>query len=223
MLILFDIDGTLVSSGEAGTRSLNRAFEELFGIPHAFRDIKMAGKTDPQIMREAMQLHGIAPTEENLKNMIEAYIRYLRVEIENPWRKLFPGVKEALEHLKNRNHHMGLLTGNLQEGARIKLSPFGLNPYFPTGAFGSDHEDRNQLLPIAIERFSSNGVRFTPEQTIVIGDTPRDIQCAHVHGAYAVAVATGPYSADELSANGADLVLGTLEEIDRLERFLQEI
>ncbi len=100
MLVLFDIDGTLVSSGEAGTRALNRAFEDLFGIREAFRDIKMAGKTDPQIMREAMLAHGLSPTDENLQRMKEAYIRHLRVEIENPWRRTFPWGPEALKRLK---------------------------------------------------------------------------------------------------------------------------
>ncbi len=223
MLLLFDIDGTLISSGEAGTRALNRAFEELFGIKDAFKEIRMAGKTDPQIMREAMQKQGIPPTEENLQAMIEGYLKYLKVEIDNPWRRTMPGVTEALQKLHIKGYSLGLLTGNLEQGARIKLAPFGLNRYFPAGAFGSDHEDRNKLLPIAIERFSYNGKRFVPERTVVIGDTPRDVECARVHGAYAVAVATGPYSADDLSDTGAHLVLESLEDFHTFERFLNSL
>jgi len=222
MLLLFDIDGTLISSGEAGTRALNRAFEELFGIKDAFRSIKMAGKTDPQIMKEAMQLYGVPCTETNLQAMIRGYLKHLRREINNPYRRVMPGIHEALDVL-HRQYHLGLLTGNLQEGARIKLSPFGLNKYFPTGAFGSDHEDRNKLLPIALERCSSNGKRFTPHRTVVIGDTPRDVECAKIHGAYVVAVATGPYTMEELKQAGAHLVLPTLQNLRILEEFLRSL
>jgi phosphoglycolate phosphatase-like HAD superfamily hydrolase len=220
MLILFDIDGTLISSGEAGTRSLNKAFFTLFGIKDAFRGISMAGKTDIQIMKEGLKVHGIPVTEENLNAMVQSYLHFLEEEIENPWKKMMPGVGDFLEYLRERAYHLGLLTGNLEKGARIKLNPFGLNPYFPTGAFGSDHEDRNMLLPIALERFSNNGVSFTPERCVIVGDTPRDVECAKVHGARCIGVCTGPYDADTLQKAGADLVVPTLTEIQSLEEYL---
>ncbi len=217
MLLLFDIDGTLIDSGEAGTRSLNLAFWELFSIRDAFRDIQMAGKTDIQIMKEGLLRYGIS-VDGNLTHIVESYLRNLKREINNPWRHLKPGIKELLEDLSARKDiHLGLLTGNLEEGARIKLEPFGLNKYFPSGAFGSDHEDRNSLLPIAIERFKVlTGKRFRPEDCIVIGDTPRDVYCSKPYGAKSIGVATGPYKAEALKKAGADVVfedLGNLKEV----------
>jgi phosphoglycolate phosphatase-like HAD superfamily hydrolase len=207
-LVLFDIDGTLIDSGQAGTRALERAFREAFGIPDAFRGIRMSGKTDPEIMCEALALHGLESSQGNLQRLIQGYLRHLGREIENPWRHLKPGVAEALKWLQSLpGVALGLLTGNLQEGARLKLEPFGLNPYFPVGAFGSDHMDRNQLLPIALRRARRHyGYPFRAEDSLVVGDTPRDVACARPYGAKVLAVATGRYSEEELREAGAHLV-----------------
>lgn len=217
-LILFDIDGTLISSGGAGTRSLNKAFEEIFSIPDGFKGVRMAGKTDIEIMREGMKRHKIEPEEGLIKRMVEGYIRHLRSEIHNNGRHLKPGIKEVIGLLKDTERvYLGLLTGNLEEGARIKLEPFGINPYFPFGAFGSDNEDRNKLLPIALKKFSDiYKISLRPEDTIVIGDTPRDVACSKPFGAYSVVVATGPYSFEELQNSEADLVLKDLKDQKRL-------
>jgi phosphoglycolate phosphatase-like HAD superfamily hydrolase len=108
---------------------------------------------------------------------------------------------------------LGLLTGNLEQGARIKLEPFDLNKYFPSGAFGSDDEDRNKLLPYAVKRFEEMfDKRIDIEKSIVIGDTPRDVECAHIYGAVCIGVATGPYSIDELTEAKADYVLNDLSD-----------
>lgn len=221
MLILFDIDGTLIDSGEAGTRSLNLAFQELFSIKDAFKDIQMAGKTDIQIMKEGLLRHGIS-IDGNLAHIIERYLRHLQNEINNPWRHLKPGIKKLLEDLSQRKEsHLGLLTGNLEQGARIKLEPFGLNRYFPTGAFGSDDEDRNSLLPIAIERFKIlTGKDFRPEDCIIIGDTPRDVYCSKPYGAKCIGVATGPYRAEALKKAGADVVFEDMRNIKEVLNFL---
>ncbi len=113
---------------------------------------------------------------------------------------------------------MGLLTGNLEQGARIKLGVFGLNEYFPTGAFGSDHEDRNKLLPIAVERFNIlSGSQFDYTDCVIIGDTPRDVACAKPYNAVCIAVATGPYGAGSLVDAGADVVV---EDLSDTEHFL---
>jgi len=209
-LFLFDIDGTLITTGGAGTRSMNLAFEELFGIENAFRDISMAGKTDLQIMKEGLSKHGISFNSGNLERMRDGYLRFLRREIENPDRGLMPGIEEFLQYLKDNDVATGLLTGNLEEGARIKLDACGIFDYFIDGAFGSDHEDRDRLLPIAIEKFGSRGMNFRPEQCIIIGDMPRDVRCARVHGAVCIAVATGPYSREALEKTDADAVVKTL-------------
>jgi phosphoglycolate phosphatase-like HAD superfamily hydrolase len=218
-LILFDIDGTLIHTGGAGTRSMNLAFYELFGIRNAFQGITMAGKTDTQIMREGLRTHGLSETEVNLKGMIGAYLKFLEKEIDNPHRRINPGVITTLERLKENGMTLGLLTGNLEQGARIKLGAFGLNEYFLEGAYGSDHDDRDKLLPIALEKFSRRGFVFKPSDCIVVGDTPRDIQCAIVNGAQCIAVATGPYTREDLYKTEANLVLDSLEEADKIIEF----
>ncbi|HHN65106.1 MAG TPA: HAD family hydrolase [Nitrospirae bacterium] len=223
ILLLFDIDGTLIDSGEAGSRALDRAFEELFGIRNAFRSIQMAGKTDTQIIKEALGFHGIGNGMHQIKRFVSRYVELLKVEIENPRRRLKPGVAWILEYFNSMGLPMGLLTGNIEEGARIKLGPFGINHYFPAGAFGSDHEDRDKLLPIAVERFSRLGIDLPPERCIIIGDTPRDVRCAKVHGARAVAVSTGPYDTDTLMATDADLVVETLEDRKKIVEFLKSL
>lgn len=208
-LILFDIDGTLIDSGEAGTRSLNLAFEEVFSITDAFNGISMAGKTDIQIMREALKRHGLDSENGNIEILCRNYIRHLKYQIENPRRHLKPFIRETLASLDEKEDFtIGLLTGNIKEGARIKLSPFGINHYFSVGAFGDDDEDRNRLLPVAVERFMRVYKKdIDYRDCIVIGDTPRDVECAKVHGAIAIAVATGPYPFETLLNSGADMVL----------------
>ncbi|MBI4843076.1 MAG: HAD hydrolase-like protein [Nitrospirae bacterium] len=130
---------------------------------------------------------------------------------------------KILDALESDSVPLGLLTGNLEQGARIKLEPFGLFKYFSAGAFGSDHEDRDMLLPIAIEKFSKIGVQAVPQKSVVIGDTPRDVRCAKIHGAHAVGVATGPYSMDELNDAGADLVLESLVDKEVCLEYINSI
>ncbi len=207
-LILFDIDGTLIDSGGAGVRSLNLAFEKVFSIENAFKDISMAGKTDSQIIKECLQKHGLSPNGD-FEAIIEAYLYHLRKEINNDRKHVKPGIYDILNNLgQMKNIATGLLTGNIEKGARIKLEPFRLNEFFPSGAFGSDHEDRNQLLPIAVERFTKlYKTSIDIEECMVIGDTPRDVECAHIYGAISIGVATGPYSFEELVKAGADYVV----------------
>lgn len=213
-LLLFDIDGTLIDTGRAGTRALDKVFFNLFGLRDAFKGIRMAGKTDIQIIRECLRVHGIPDSNGEIDGVVGIYIDLLNEEIENPWRSVMPGVVDLLETLKADGIPMGLLTGNIEEGARIKLNALGLNHYFPSGAFGSDHEDRDMLLPIAVERFSALGINIPPEKCIVIGDTPRDVRCAMVHGASCIAVSTGSYNREALMEAGADLVLESLENLE---------
>jgi phosphoglycolate phosphatase len=215
-LVLFDIDGTLMDSGGAGTKSMDLAFEELFSVRDAFEGINMAGKTDIQIMKEGLRKNGISSENGNVGLFTARYVEHLRREIENPRKHLKPGMVKALESLGlMKDVSLGLLTGNIEAGARIKLGAFGLNNYFPFGAFGDDDEDRNKLLPIAVQRFRNLSHRDVEYgDCIVIGDTPRDVECAKIYGAYAVAVATGPYVYDSLVASGADVVLRDISEMD---------
>ncbi len=214
-LILFDIDGTLMDSGGAGTRSMNLAFEELFSVRDAFRGIPMAGRTDIRIMKDSLRKHGLDSENENIGLLCDAYIRRLRRELETSKKALKPGIAKSLGVLSAMDRvFLGLLTGNIEAGARIKLNSFGLNRYFPFGAFGDDHEDRNRLLPIAVERFGDiQHERIDYRDCVVIGDTPRDVECAKIHGAYSIAVATGPYSYETLLSSDADLVLRDISEM----------
>jgi phosphoglycolate phosphatase-like HAD superfamily hydrolase len=222
-LILFDIDGTLITAGGAGTRSMNRAFHALFGIEDAFRGISMAGKTDPQIMREGLKMNGYPHWDGNVDAMKERYLDFLKEEINNPDRQLKPGVQSALDVFKQEGMSLGLLTGNLEQGAAIKLKPFGIYDYFIDGAFGSDHEDRNKLLPIAVRKFTARGDAFSSRECIVIGDTPRDVECAKINGAHCIAVATGPYSKEDLLRTDADIVLDSLQNKDIMMNFIRSL
>lgn len=220
-LILFDIDGTLIDSGGAGVRALDLAMKDIFAVENAFQGISMAGKTDTQIIREGLTRHAI-PADGNIDIVIHAYLGYLSKEIQNDRKHVKPGIYEILTELRELgNLATGLLTGNLERGARIKLAPFRLNEYFPSGAFGNDNEDRNNLLPIAVKRFeqlSRKDIKIS--ECILVGDTPRDIECAHVHGAICIAVATGPYPYHSLLEAGADYVAEDLTNSQAVLQFL---
>lgn len=227
-LILFDIDGTLVDTGRAGSRSLDIVFLEYFSIKKAFSNINMAGKTDIQIIKEGLAAHNLLRDDNVIVELADLYIKTLGKEINNNRKRTMPGINEALRILSNENgsFYLGLLTGNMEQGARIKLGAFDLNKYFPFGAFGSDDEDRNNLLPHAIRRFDEIYKKeIDYSDCIVIGDTPRDIDCAKPYGAFCIAVATGPYSAENLRDAGADIVMedlsDTMDFIKSLESFFK--
>jgi phosphoglycolate phosphatase-like HAD superfamily hydrolase len=219
-LVLFDIDGTLIDSGGAGVRSLDLALKDLFSIENGFHGISMAGKTDTQIIKEGIIKHGLSANG-TIDAVIKAYLNYLKREINNDRKHVKPGIYEVLEELKPlQDLGLGLLTGNIEEGARIKLEPFRLNEYFPAGAFGSDDEDRNNLLPIAVKRFEELfQQKIEADNCIIVGDTPRDVECAHIYGAMCIAVATGPYSYDDLIEAGADYVVHDLSDRNALLQF----
>jgi phosphoglycolate phosphatase-like HAD superfamily hydrolase len=222
-LILFDIDGTLIDSGGAGTRAMDTAFEELFSVRSAFKEIRMDGKTDPQIINEGLRLHGVAGPNGAVPEFYSIYLRHLRNNIYGGGH-IKKGVREALDALCSRdNYVMGLLTGNIEEGARIKLERFGLDSYFSLGVFGSDDEDRNRLLPLAIDKlYGKTMQRVAYSDCVVIGDTPRDIECSKPYGALAIAVATGSYPSSVLAEAGADVVLDDLSDTDSLMSILEQ-
>ncbi len=220
-LILFDIDGTLIDSGGAGVQALDLAMKDLFSIENGFNGISMAGKTDTQIIKEGLIKHRIS-ADGNVEVIVKAYLKHLGEQINNDRKHVKPGIYELLENLnRKREPGLGLLTGNLEQGARIKLEPFRLNGYFPAGAFGSDDEDRNNLLPIAVDRFEKLfQTRIKTENCIIVGDTPRDVECAHVYGAMCIGVATGPYSFEDLVKAGADYVFEDLSDNASLSQIL---
>ncbi len=220
--ILFDIDGTLIDSGRAGSRALKLAVEELTGISNGFQGVDFAGKTDLQIIREVLWNLGLHSRDGLISSLIDLYLVKLRAEVPRVTGHLKPGVNELLLVLQGRkDFFLGLLTGNLEEGARVKLGPFGLNPFFQVGAYGSDEEDRNMLLPVAVRRLHEReGVLIDYRDCIVIGDTPRDVTCARVHGSRCLAVATGPYPIEVLKKTEADLVVSELSDRGLILRWI---
>lgn len=220
--VLFDIDGTLVDPGGAGRRSLSKAFYQLFSVADAFANITTAGKTDIEIIKEGLSFHELPSGNGILTSIVSQYVRNLRIEINNTRRRIMPGVVELLDALNTiHGYWLGLLTGNIEQGARIKLGAFNLNGYFPVGAFGDDSEDRNRLLPIAIERLrKAENIPISYSDCIVIGDTPKDVQCSKPFGATSIVVSTGTYSYEALLETGADYVLRDLSyAMDLVEIF----
>jgi len=217
-LILFDIDGTLLTAGGAPRRAFRRALVEHFGTDGDEARTDFSGKTDPQIVYELMGAAGFADDhiEERIEGLFEHYLTGLERELaaEDDDHRLHPGVAELVPALADDPRVLlGLVTGNVERGARLKLERFGLWPSFRVGAFGSDARERDRLPAIALERARRlTGRRFAGHETVVVGDTPADVQCARAAGAVAVAVATGRPSREQLSASGPDYLLGSLEE-----------
>lgn len=211
-LVLFDIDGTLIDSGGAGRLALVRAFNQMYAKRDAFDRVNMAGKTDIQIIAEGLAAIGETDTDGTVPAILDIYLQELVDGIRTASISIKPGIIKLLDYLATRQDvQLGLLTGNIETGARIKLGAVGLNKYFPFGAFGSDHRDRNRLLPIAVRKHRKlNGLDTAYRDCIVIGDTPRDVQCAKPYGAVAVAVATGRYGLAALRETGADYVFEDL-------------
>ncbi len=224
-LLLFDIDGTLVSARGAGRRALKAALERVFGTAGALEAYDLRGKTDPRIVFDVMEAAGLGrdAVKARLDDLFEAYAQALVGEIESAQGVVtMPGVTDLLRRLTaTEGVLLGLLTGNIEEGARIKLEPVGLWPYFPVGAFGSDDADRRRLPSLAARRAQAlTGHGFRPEDVAVIGDTPHDIDCARAFGALAVAVATGQYAREQLLAERPDLFFDDLADVDRVAEAL---
>jgi phosphoglycolate phosphatase-like HAD superfamily hydrolase len=216
-LVLFDIDGTLVLTGRAGVRGMNRALQEVLGVREGLDGIPVAGRTDWAILDEAVRRCGRTLDDALLDELRALYVERLAEEIQHRGegrKEVLPGVRPLLDELSTRpDVAVGLITGNFIKGAEVKLAHFGLWRFFRFGGFGDDAADRNLLVPFAVDRARTCGVPELPmRDVVVIGDTPADVACAQAVGATAVAVATGGSSVDELRATGADYVLPDLED-----------
>lgn len=214
MLVLFDIDGTLISSGRAGVRGMNRSFERLFGVRGALDQVPVAGRTDRAIVAEALSRAGQPADEHAIFRLRDAYLGDLPVALADPASVpggILPGVSDLLDELEREHVAVGLLTGNFVDGAAIKLGHFGLWDRFAFGAFGDHHVDRRSLVQVAVDAADAAGHgRFAPDRIIVIGDTPLDVDCAHAYGARAIAVATGTFSHEALAATKPAVTVHTL-------------
>lgn len=210
-LLLWDIDGTLLGSGGAGVRAFDRALAEEFGVHGSLAHLAWAGRTDGWIAARVLEHYGLPATPAEVSRLIDGYLARLPPELKRTG-EVLPGVVEILEAA---HHHpdvvQGLLTGNVERGARIKLGHFDLWRFFCFGAFADDSSERNELGPYALRRAEAHaGTAFSPERVWIIGDTAHDIACARVIGARAMAVTTGYGTRDSLLAASPDHLLESL-------------
>jgi len=213
-LLLFDIDGTLLLTGRAGEHALRVAFKERFGVDDDLSSISFAGSTDGAIARQMFAPYDIPATPENIADLFDGYVHHLALELPRREGRILPGIVELLEALHQREDCvLGLLTGNIEKGAELKLSHYEVWDYFEFGAFADDHVDRNKLGPVAHSRAAEkHGISFEAQDVYVLGDTPKDIDCARAAGFVAVAIATGSYNKDELAAHHPDFVFEDLSD-----------
>jgi phosphoglycolate phosphatase-like HAD superfamily hydrolase len=214
-LLLFDIDGTLVTTGGAGAVAWKRAFSDLHGIPAEIGEFTDAGMTDPDVGTQTFEavLHR-KPTPHELIQLLQRRLEYMPETVaESTGYRVLPGVEARLRELSRAGHLLGLVTGNVDGAAHIKLSRGNLTRWFTFGAYASAGVDRPAIVARAIER--GEGIVGRPlsrSEVIVIGDTPRDIHAARSAGCSSVGVTTGSYDRDALNEAGADHVIDTLEE-----------
>ena len=211
---LFDIDGTLIASGGAGKAALEAALASEFGIGNIADAIDLRGRTDRSIVAELIGCCGLESYPDTCQRLIDAYLRHLPECMRKGTGRVLPGIANLLELLEGHGEvALGLLTGNIRAGAKIKLGYFGLFDYFAFGGFGDHHHDRDD---VAREALAEVHARFdgtvTSERIWVIGDTPLDVRCARAIGARAVAVTTGWHPREELEASAPDLLVTDLSD-----------
>jgi phosphoglycolate phosphatase-like HAD superfamily hydrolase len=215
-LVLFDVDGTLVHTGRAGTQAFAKTFATGFNAPNGVEKISFAGRTDVNLVREFFGLHGIPATPENFERFFERYVFWLDHIVAQSHGGPCKGVPEFLNGLRAlpRPPLLGLLTGNIRLGAEIKLRRYQLWDVFETGAFADDSEDRNKIAVAALKRGRRVlGKDLQPDEIVVVGDTPFDIHCGQFIGAKVLAVATGGATLDELKRHQPDWAVKDLTQI----------
>jgi phosphoglycolate phosphatase-like HAD superfamily hydrolase len=209
-IALFDIDGTLIVTGGTGRRSVNRAFLKMYGRADACDSFGFDGMTDRSIARMGLEAIGVEATEEAIDAWLAEYLIALEDEVaraDGAAFRLLPGMGEAIAAAQSADMAVGLGTGNVREGARIKLERVGVHHHFRFGGFGCDAEARPELIRLGAERGAEQlGVPLASCRVVVIGDTPRDVDAARAIGAECIGVATGRYSVTALQASGAHYV-----------------
>lgn len=214
VVVLFDVDETLVHTGGSGARSWTAAFDALYGIPADIGQHSSAGETDPQVSRETFRgVLGREPTPDELGRLYALYLLHLADDIwASAQYRVLPGVESLLKRLGESGVTLGLVSGAMEGAARTKLMPANLNRFFIFGGYGSDSPDRADITKLAIAKAARLHDELQAGQVHIVGDTPRDIAAAKAAGAVSVGVATGNYSKEELGSAGADFVLGSLED-----------
>ncbi len=224
-LVLFDIDGTLLDARGAGRRAMRRTLKEVFGTWGVLDTYNMAGRTDRTTIRDVLTAVGISEEEieRRMPQVRRLFPLYLEEELRARPPLVLAGSKEIILRLqKRRDVVLGILTGNLEEGAYLKLRYAGFDPtVFRVNAFGSDALTRDELPYVALERAERLlGITFRGEDMVIVGDTPLDIQCSQVVGAKSIAVATGPFPAEVLQQYRPDVVLPDLRDTSRVEALI---
>ncbi len=233
-VLLFDIDGTLLHAGGAGRRAVDRALHHHFGAqvhprPAALGAMRLDGMTDRRIIRLVMEALELPFDDPTCDAVLESYVGFLEEEIDGPGFRVMPGVERMLALLAERGVPLGLCTGNVARGARIKLRRGRLDGFFDFGeagiwGFAHDGEDRERIVAAALARASrALGRAVRPGEALVIGDTPRDVAWAQAVGVPVLAVATGRFTAEELRAAGAHWAFPSLEAPGALEAMLGEV
>ena len=224
ILILFDVDGTLIETGGAGRKALIAAFRELSGddgLEQAAATVPFQGKTDPVIFCDIAAAVGLERAEfaAGLEQFWPRYLLHLERFMRDPalQRATLPGVRELVERLDARDDaYLGLLTGNIERGARTKLEAFGLNRFFPDGGFASDSHDRREIARLAHRKLSRrHGISFDPATTVVVGDTRHDVDCGKANGFRTVAIDSGWVPRAELEQAAPDVLLDTFTDLSR--------
>lgn len=215
-LLLWDIDGTLISTGAAGQRAIVLATAQRFGGNGDLDGIEIAGRTDTGIAHQILAKYGEPITEESMRSFLDVYLELLAQELPRSQGQVLPGVLELLRRVENRSDTvLGLLTGNLRRGARLKLEHYQLWHFFAFGAFADDHHDRNELGAFALTRAQEEtGGKFLPEQVDVIGDTGHDIACGKAFGARTIAIATGSWPRERLAQSAPAFLFDDLSNVD---------
>jgi phosphoglycolate phosphatase len=221
-LILWDIDGTLLRTGRAGLVALVQAFNQLHGREPDMSRVEVAGRTDKWITARMLEYNGLPVTSQHIHDLIETYLALLPHEIATRPGLVLPGIQALLDTLQARTDvAQGLLTGNVERGARIKLEHYRVWHYFEFGAFGDDSPLRNELGPHARRRARErHAVDFAPGDTFVIGDTPHDIECGKIIGAKTIGVATGSYTIEQLHAHAPTAVFRDFSDTDAFLRVI---
>ena len=214
VVVLFDVDETLVHTGGSGARSWKCAFDTLYGIPADIGEHSSTGETDPQVARATFNAElGRDPSDDELSRLYAQYLLHLAEDIgSSEGYRVLPGAEKILIRLREAGVILGLVSGAMEGAARTKLVPANLNRFFVFGGYGSDSPDRTELTGLAIEKAARLQNQLTPSQVYVVGDTPHDMMATNASGAVSIGVASGHYSVAELETAGGAHVLRSLED-----------